>query len=348
MSGWNIQWSYNGTLTDAEISSRNVNGSPLVSVERINQREAGSNSTPSGVFRLTMEAIDSLSVSILHFADTNSPTLFSGTKTVVADGSTPNLSIIPGLSLVLSANAVAGDIFDIGIGCFFDTDSGAWIRVLPFDLIVSGATSAERVLYAKNVSGSTQGNCQVFVTNAMRVINDQEVDDPFVAFRQTGASNPTADSDSTGRAVTFTGLVEGTPNTISILVGGVGIHVYDVTNDALISNGVGLQCDGTTVYRFDDSTDLRSGEFILATTVSESSTATIFTSDGGDFAEISDGDTAFVAGYSGIYLTDTDAPEGVVSDQVAVPFKLRMVGPSAKTTALNQRQFSIRIQSEGI
>jgi hypothetical protein len=348
MTSWQVQSSYNGSLVDADVDSRNVVGSPLVSVGRVGARESGSNTASSGVFRLTMQSTTTVSVLVQHYGDLNSPVVFTGTSTVVADGSTQNLNLVLGLSVVLSSHAASGDVFEIGVGCHWDSDSSSWVRILPLDLVVSPSTSEERTLYAKNISGSTQCNSELTISNSMRVVNGQAVNRPFFAFRQTGLTNPVADSNLNGKPVTFTDLVEGTPNTVSILIGGPGVNVYDVTNDASLSNGVGLKCDETTIYRFDDSSDYRSGEFILSSGVTETDTAVVYVSDGGDFVEISDGNSAFVAGTSGIYLTEENAPEGVVTNSTAVPFKVRLISPPGKTLALNQRQFSIRVQSEGI
>ena len=276
MTSWKIQLSYNGSYVDADVDSRNVVGSPLVSVTKLATYAAGANTTPSGVFRVTMQDTTTVTISTIHYGDLNSPVVFEGTRTVVADGATANFNIIPGLSIVISSKAVYRDSFDVGVGCHWDNVAAAWIRILPFDLVVSTSTSDERVLYATNSSGVTQCNSFIVVTNAMRVVNGQSYNRPFLSFRQTGLTNPVADTDLNGKPVTFADLVEGTPNTISILVGGSGVNVYDVTNDALISGGVGLKCDETTVYRFDDTSSYRSGEFILSSDVTESDTATIW------------------------------------------------------------------------
>lgn len=345
--GWKIQQSYGGVLTDVDVSSRNVVGVPLVAVTRIAQREEGSNVPIAGVFRFTMVTDASVSVEAVDGGDIKSPELFSGTHAVVADGASQNWNLIPGLSIILAVSAVAGDIFEIGVGCYWDATNSTWARMAPMDLVASGATSEERTFSALNDTTSVQCNTQIVATNSARVINGQTPSRPFEAFRQTGLLNPVADTDFLGRAITFDDLVSGTPNTVTLLVSGIGFDVYDVTNDAIMANGVGLKCDGTTIYRFADTTDLCSCEFILSDALAATDTATIFVSDGGDFVQISDGLTDFLAGTTPVYLTSDDAPEGAVNAGDAVAFKIRLLCPLDKDATLNQRSFSLRIQSQG-
>lgn len=348
MADWALKYGYGGGTVAVSLSSRNVTGSPLASASLVESGEAGSNVTPCGVFRFEMETDTTVSIAAVSPYDLKSVALFTGTRTVTADGATENLNLLPGVSVVLSSSAVAGDAFEIGIGCYWDAVSSVWVRAMPLDVAFTGLTGDARSIVAENISGSVQSNCFVIVTNAMWIANGQTAIRPFQAFRQTGLLNPVAHADLLGEAVTFDDLVEGTPNTISILVDGSAIDVWDVTNDALIADGVGLKCDGSTVYRFDDTTDYRSGEFILSEDVSETDTATIYVSDGGEFVEISDTVNAYVAGTTGVYLTSSGAPEGVVSEDDTVAFNLRLSAPEAKTTAMNQRLFSVRLSSVGI
>jgi hypothetical protein len=287
-------------------------------------------------------------VSVVSHADLHNVGLSMGDRTVVVDGITENLNILSGLALILRSTATTGDAFEVGVGCYWDDTDSTWVRITPLDLCIPGVTSEERSFYAHNVSEHPQANSQLVVTNAMRIVNGQTIERPFKAFWQAGLTNPQSHADLLGKSVTFADLVAGTPNTISILIDGDPIDIYDVTNGGLISNGVGLKCDGATLYRFDDATDYCSGEFILATNTSDTDTATVYVSDGADFVEIATTDGVFVDGPSGIYLTGENAPEGVVAADESIQFQMRLLAPEGKTAAMNQRQFSIRIQSEGV
>lgn len=348
MSGWTLKYAQQSGTVDIGISTRNVNGSPLISATIVDARTSGANVTPCGVFRFTLSSSTTVSVENISPYDTKSVALFSGTRTVVADGTTENVNVLPGVAIILSATAVAADSFEIGIGCYWDSVQSTWIRGLPLEVAFSGVVGQVRSIIASNDTGSVQCVCQVVATNAMRVENTESAIRPLMAFRQAGLTNPVADTDLLGKSITFQDLVEGTPNTVSMLVGGVGVDVYDVTNDAPVSGGVGLNCDGTTVYRFDDATDYCSGEFLLSPDLEVTDSAIVYVSDGGDFVELSDTVNGFVTGPSGIYLTGDSAPEGVVSEAESITFQIRLNTPEEKTSDMNQRLFSLRISSVGI
>lgn len=348
MSPWIFEYGSDSGLVDVGLSSRNVLGTPLVSASVVADRADGANTPIAGTYRFTMESDTTLSVEHVSAYDVKNMALFDGTRTVVADGSTENLNILYGVAIVLSASAVSGDQFEVGVGCYWDAATAAWSRGLPMELAFSGAVGDARTLYAVNDSESIQCDCELYATNAMWIENGVSGSRPFFAFRQIGTLNPTSQSDLLGSAVTFDNFAAGTPNTVDILIGGSPIDVYDVTNDTPISGGTGLSCDGTTVYRFDDATDYCSGEFILSDELTEPDTATLFVSDGGEFVELSDTSSAFVAGTSGIYLTESGAPEGVVTEDANVAFQVRLNAPSEKDATLNQRLFSLRIASYGI
>jgi hypothetical protein len=348
MAGWILQYSQPSGTVDIGISTRNVNGSPLVSAEIIDARDSGSNVTPCGAFRFTFLSSTTLSIETISPYDVKNPALFSGARTVISDGVTENLNILPGVAVVLSTSAVEADSFEIGLGCYWDSSQSTWIRGLPIDVAFSGIVGETRSIIATNDTDSVQCVCQAVATNTIRIENTESSIRPLLAFRQAGLTNPVADTDLLGKSITFQNLVEGTPNTVSMLVAGLGIDVYDVTNDTPISGGVGLNCDDTTVYRFDDSTDYCSGEFILSSDLEVTDSAIIYVSDGGDFVELSDTVNGFVTGSSGIYLTEDSAPEGVVSDGEGITFQIRLNAPEDKTSEMNQRLFSLRISSVGI
>lgn len=346
MPGWNIKYSYGEGIVDVRLSSRPVVGTPLVSV--VIADSLGVNTLPCGVFRFTMASETSVLIEAVSAFDVKNPALFTNTMTVIADGVTENLNLLPGVAVILSDNAVAGDQFEIGVGCYWDSATLAWVHALPLDIAVSGNVGASRLLHAKNDSGTTQCNCQAVVTNAMWITNAQSPSRPFLSFEQTGLLSPAAHDDLAGKAVTFDDLVDGLPNTVSILVDGASIDVYDVSNDETIAGGAGLKCDGYTVYRFADSTDYQSGQFVLSADLEESDTAIVYVSDGGDFIEISDMFNDFVIGSSAVYLTQNGAPEGVVQDGESVTFAVRVNAPSDASVDLNQRLFSLRILSVSV
>jgi len=348
MSALEINYNYNGADYPLGVNYRNVIGSPVISASAIEALTSGSFCPLAGVFRFTMQWTTLVSVVAVHAEDIKSPSLYSGNKTVVADGVTINSSVLPGIALVLSDDAVYGDVFEIGIGCFYDSASSLWVRILPLGLAFANMTPVERTLRLTNTTVNVHCKVTIVATNQIRCVNATYLDRPFKCFRQTGSFNPVAHTTSSGKVVTFTSFATGSPNTASILVDGSALDVFDVTNDTLIASGLNLKCDGSTVYRFADGTDYQTGEFVLSSSLVSTDQATLYVSGGGSFVEISDGTNDFVPGTTGIAVTSENAPDGVVDSDSYVDFKIRLSNPGTSDLTLTPRLFSLRVSSEGV
>lgn len=345
---WEINYNYNGSDYALDVSFRNVIGSPVLSAEVIPSLFSGGFRPLAGVFKFTMMSTTTLKIEAVHPEDIKSPSLFSGTKTVVADGATENISVLAGISLILTNTAVAGDVFEIGIGCFYDEATLSWVRVTPLGLCYPNIIPVARTLRIENTTSHIQCGTYIVATNSIRCVNSVYATRPFKCFRQTGAFDPTAHIDMLGEAVTFTDFVSGSPNTASILVGGSPIDIYDVTNSETITNGVDLSCDGSTVYRFADGTAYQSGEFVLSSSLEVTDTATLFVSDGGSFVELSNTVDDYVSGPTGVSVTSENCPDGVVSANSYVEINVRISNPGDYDITLNPRLFSLRVISEGV
>lgn len=348
MSGWQFQYDYASSDINVVGSSRNVTGSPLVSASVISEHTAGSRTPIAGIYRFTMVTTSTVKVEIVDSGDTNNPLVYSGTRSVTADGATVNKNLLPGWSIVLASDLDAGDIFEIGSGCYYDSDNGVWERILTLGYGLPGFSTSPVVMKVENTSGYTQTNSKLVATNAARIDNTEAPDRPFFAFRQTGILSPTSHSNLSGKAVTFANFASGSPNTVDILVDGSQIDVYDVTNQVSMPNGTTLKCDGTTVYRFADGTAYQSCEFILSSSLTASDTATIYVSDGGESVELSSAGVSYVAGTTGIDLTEADQVTGTVTDDGEVEFYLRKNISSGEDKDLNLRSFSLRVSSETV
>ncbi len=344
MSGWVFKPQYGDLEVDIEANYRNVTGSPVVSVTVIPVRSSGAASLISGVYRFTFESAATISVACPDIGDSKNPLLFSGTRNVICDGVTPNYNVIPGLSVIFSASATTDDMFEIGIGCYWDSYDGAWIRFLALGLGLQGQESKETLLYVVNETGYTQCNSKIYATNAVRIENGVAYNRPFLCWRQVGSTNPVADSDLAGAQVTFNNVGGGT---CDILVNGAPIGIYDVTAQRLIPGGIGLSHDGTTVYRFADGTKYQSCEFILSASLTETDTATIFVSDGASVVEVSSNGADWVSGETGIYLVQEGENPGIVVNGSNVSFYIRISVSVAKSPVMNQRTFSLRVTSQG-
>jgi hypothetical protein len=345
---WEIYADYTAGYVQIDIGSRNYTGSALVSASKFDKYDAGYGGPIAGVYRYEVEQISpSVEVSVTNpnNHDTGNPLLFSGNRTVTADGATENKNLIPGVAVVLAAGLQVGDIFEIGIGNYWDSDVGEWFRNLAVGPVLPGFTTNNLSLQLKNVFGSGLSNCKLYVTNGIRVENDQSVSRPFYHTRQIDSLDPTADSDLDGRAIAFDNFSAGSPNTVDILVDGESIDVYDITGSATITDGLALKCDDTNKYKFADGTALQGLEFVLSSSLQETDTATIYTSDGGESVEIATENGSFVSGTTGIDLTDSDGVTGEVADDATVNVRLRISPNSLETSDLNMRLFSFRIIS---
>jgi hypothetical protein len=138
------------------------------------------------------------------------------------------------------------------------------------------------------------------------------------------------------------------PKQVDILIDGSPIDVFDVTNDTLIAGGVGLLCDGATVYRFADGTAYQSLEFTLDEGLQETDTAVVYVSDGAESIELATPTGAFVPGPTGVLVNSVGATvQGEVFDGEIAPFRIKLSVASSEGTSLNQRHFSLRVVSEG-
>lgn len=345
MSNWEIRY---GSAA-VSVSYRNTIGAGIISVSQIADHASSSQTPPCGIFVLTFLASNKVSIEAKNYEDLKSPALWVGWKDVVADQVTSNLDIIPGLDFKICSGLYDGWQSEVGIGCYWDDANEKWRRITAFGLGIGGIEGKESYISVYNNTGLDQTNCRAILTNGARIENGQDSYRPIYAFRQTGLLNPVAHTDLDGIGISFDNYVGGSPATVDILVSGSQIDVYDVTGDSLISNGVGLKCDDTNVYRFADGTDYQSCEFILSSSLAQTDYAQIYVSDGGDFIEVYDDESGdFVDGPDGAYITASNCGMGVVPSGDYAEFRVRLNPSAGETVGLNQRQISVRINSEGI
>lgn len=341
---WQIQYQVISSWVNMAVSYRNVTGTPLSYAQIVAERDEGHATPMAGVYRFTCASYAGggtagFTCALVDEKDTGNPVVPSGTQTIYVDD-TENIDIIPGVDIRLTDDMDAGDIFEIGIGCYWSSTLGSWIRPVTFGPVLPGHETSYRTLRAINVSGKQLSSCKIVATNHCRVENDQSESRPFYSFRQTGILNPTADGDSNGRVITFANVAGGT---CDILVDGVAYDIYDVTNEATVTDGEGLEADDTTVYRFADGTILQSCEFVLSSSLSSSDTATIYTSDGGESVEVSSSLGYWYAGPTGIDVTESGKATGVVGIGGYMAFYLRANPNANEDSDLNPRAYSLRV-----
>lgn len=342
MANWQFLYTYGGGNVDSVGSWRNLTGSAVLSASKVSSGSAGFNNPMAGVYRCTFTSPTTITCAVVSMQDTGNPLIWAGAATVTADGSTANLNVISGWSIVFASDVQTGDVFEIGCGCYLDTTLNTWQRILSFGPRVASYISGTRALITKNIYGATLSDCMLVATNAVRVENDQAGDRPFHSLYQTGMFDPTADDDLNGTAVTFANYAAGSPATVDLLIDGETQDVIDVAADSMVPDGEDLSCDGSTVYRFPSGSKFQGVEFVLSDSLTGSDTATLYVSNGGESVQIGDDNGSYVAGPAGLILTETGEAAGDITDDGEVDFSIRML-PSPDATDLNMRSFSLRV-----
>lgn len=82
-------------------------------------------------------------------------------KTVTADGATPNLTLVPGLSIVLSGSTDTGWKARASIGNYLETD-GSCTPFFSYGIVEAGETSAEQRVAVKNVGADDAVNTVLY------------------------------------------------------------------------------------------------------------------------------------------------------------------------------------------
>lgn len=352
MSDWEFRYQEpEGSYATLNYDFQNVIGTPLYEAGIAQVQEGDgyfANPLVSGIYTITFIDSTHITITSADGYDRANPYL-SETSVTISDFDW-NYDIIPGLKIVFSSPS-AGDICRIGIGCDLVQpvleEPPYWIRRFPIGPVVAGRTSIPYHYRIYNMSGVEKTGCMAYVTNAIRVENIAANAKPFEWFRQHGDLNPSADSNLNGMAVTFDNFIEGPyfPY-VDILVNGNQISVYDVKNDVTIPDGTGLGLDSDNEFQFSDGTKYQSGRFKLNELMQETDTAILYVSDGGSFIQVSTDGNTYVAGTTGVELTEDGEDDGVIGIGGYADLYLRANVPLASSSSLNLRLFSLRIGSD--
>ncbi len=339
---WNFLYPYESVDTDIQGIVYQTTGAPVLYSTRISE-------CPAGLY--VVQFSTATSVTIYELAGANKPestlnpwiqwVIDNGPFTVVVDGVTANYNILPGWSFVFGQWTQAGDEFVVAVGCL--RDGRNYVRALSYSQRIPGNYDSPRTFKVQNNSGLTLTGCSLVATNAIILVNgDTGENRPFASFYQTGLMNPTPDSDSTGATITFDNYAAGSPPTVDILITGETVSILDVAADSIIPEGVGLQCDGATVYSFVEGDKYQSGTFTLSANLAESDTAQIYVTPGGDNVELASLTGDFASGPVTLVLTQAGQAAGTVLNAAEVSFRLR-INPAADTSSdLGLHVFSLR------
>lgn len=126
----------------------------------------------------------------------------------------------------------------------------------------------------------------------------------------------------------------------SLLIDAVEQEVIDTSTDLRIGVGEGLVLG--TEYRFPSDSKYRSVVFSLSEALSETDTATIWVSDGGEMVELSSDGVSYSHAGSGILITSDGQDPGVMGSVQIFAWWMRLRCEQFKESDLNQRWFSLR------
>lgn len=141
-------WQIETRTSESDLTSddycevRNITGSAAVSVAQ------GLGGIAPGVIRHTVTdvtgGIVTLTGSVYRVEDLKHE--FSGDTWTVALGGTTTYGI------TVSATAAEGDVFDVGIGCYYDTDEATWVSTRSVGIVAPGYSGQTVFVSITNIS----------------------------------------------------------------------------------------------------------------------------------------------------------------------------------------------------
>lgn len=235
--------------------------------------------------------------------------------TAVADGSTPNLTLCPGLSVVLSASIAAGWKGRIAIYNYLE-DDGSYTAFFGYGVVQSGAASTGQRIAVKNIGDATGTSCKLYALPGFywTSTNGGESFVSAVANHSNATRHKLAAAGS--YVITFQDFKDATggKKSCDIYVNKDGGGAHKCVEDALM--------DGSTVYQYgvtgyDDANDYLAGLAItMADTTSDPSSVVVtlvVTADytWTEFAPDASGSAGTYANQD-LVLTQSGGPTGTV------------------------------------
>lgn len=219
----------------------------------------GNGQAVAGTYVLTFTKSGTVSVAVEATGDGATSRNPWGDRTglsVTADGSTPNLDIVPGVSLVINASTDTGWEAKITIGNYLNS-SAVETEVLEFEIVTADSSSSERQVACRNVGTEVAANTVIYSLPGWYF--DGTLAETAIK-SLVPHSNPTRHKLASKRTFTIT-LAD------RQLDGGTGKYTYDiyVDSDKAVEDA---QADGVTQYEhgvagYDDTNDYLAGMGII-------------------------------------------------------------------------------------
>jgi hypothetical protein len=252
-----------------------------------------------------------------NYGNTDHPYLRDSDNPVTVDISADNhnLHVIPGLDLQFNVDLVDGSAAVVSVGyeyCNAYSEVGEIGDILgrteyynplsAYGLVDSTGNVSSSInkgmLYKwriYNVSGTLQTGCQFHVRPLVR-LDQSNANTPFDQWFMgpAGDCSLTKNNDD-AYALTFSDLAAGSPNTISLHCSAtVDMLITEINSMTYVPTGTthadatGLKCDGSTLYRW----DALGIYFVLATSTTNASTASVWVKHGDEIERRLQLDTA--------------------------------------------------------
>lgn len=249
-------------------------------------------------------------------------------KAVVADGSTVNTEIIPGVDLVVSASVATGWQAKVALGGLMNTSGDVTDR-LNFGTVEVGTTTTGFRVAAVNVGSDSGTNVTVKALPG----GWYEGDTQFIERIEPHSSDAREGLAVAGDySITFQNWADGTGDNL-------GYKVADIYVDGTLAVAT-ARFDGSTVYEYgdghgyDDAADkLRGLQIVLPLTTADPSAATVtlHVLDGSDWIELADDASGSPGTYGSgpVTLTESGQPTGTITASGIAYFWARLNMPSA-------------------
>lgn len=252
-------------------------------------------------------------------------------KTVTADGATPNTTIVPGVSIVISASTDTGWKARVSVGNYLETD-GSYTAFFSYGIVEAGETSTGQRVAVKNVGADDAANTVLYSLPGLHVSGGTY--ETLLSFIRPHSS-PTRHKLATAGtySITFSDWKTGGSGkkTTDIYVDGVkAVEDAEFDNATVYEHGCGVG--------YDDSADKLKGlQICLADTVQDPTAQTIILTirDGSTWVKFAadSGGSPGAYSYQDLTLTESGESSGTITAGGAAYFWHRWDPPLATAPA---------------
>lgn len=326
-----------GVYWGLEESSRNVTGTPIISVAK-----SGTGNQRAGIYVLTFTNVVPGTSATCHVAcaDPHNPSRDAVGKPVLLDGTTVHKTIIEGLQLVFSASLSFNSGWEgrVYYGAFYDTNDSTEQSVLNEGTVEAGTTVGTDRLVVENEGSDLAASCSVRVVNGVRFVNDAGTAIKSIAYTEVNLI-----ANLGGYAITYDNFVDASPDTIDVLVDGLTYDIKRIDTGVSFPGGAGVPMDGVTVLEW-TAGPLAGLRFVLDTSTDVTDESTIYVSDGARLVEIAPdvggSPGTWQAGTTPLTITqDGGAVIGEIAAGTRAFFHERIKSLSTDSPVGNQRHF---------